>query len=158
MIKHSNTLRIWPLLVAFCLLFTSCTSIKPLEVKSINQFKIVETSKKEIVFGINASIHNPNAFKIKVKDFDLKLKINNINLGKATIDKKIKIKRKSTNDYYFEVRVKLGNMILGMLPLIASLKKDKTAKIHLEGNVKASAFGISKRVDIGIERDITLRN
>lgn len=139
------------------MLFGSCSNVQQLQVESINQFQVIETSKGEITFGIDATVYNPNSFTIKVKDFDLKLKINNVNLGKANIDRKFKLKGKSTESYYFEVKVKVGNMLFGALPLIASLSKDKQAKIHLEGKVKASVMGIPKKVKVGIEKDVTLR-
>lgn len=136
--------------------FISCSEVESLELKKVDGFAVNNLTAQGASLELDLSVYNPNGFKIKVLDYDLDVFINNVRIGKAKLDKRLVMPRKSTTTQHVKVDVKFKNMLFGALPILGSLKKGKQAKVRLSGNVKGGAFLYRKTMQIDFEKDISL--
>ena len=136
--------------------FISCSEVESLELKKVDGFAVNNLTAQGASLELDLSVYNPNGFKINVLDYDLDVFINKVRIGKAKLDKRLVMPRKSTTTQHVKVDVKFKNMLFGALPILGSLKKGKQAKVRLSGNVKGGAFLYRKTMQIDFEKDISL--
>lgn len=152
-----NKLLLIGLISFISLFFSGCGELEMLELKGVKNFSIENLSKSGMDLEMDLEIYNPNGIKFKVKEYDLDIMINNIKIGKAKIDEKMVLPRKSTSNHHVNVSASFQNMLVGILPLMMSLKKGKDATIRIVGDVKVGAMMLNKKVDIEFQKDISLR-
>ncbi len=81
-------------LTVFCFLipslFTSCVTVQPVEVRSVDNFELKDvTSNPYVQFDVN--IHNPNSFGLTLKEFQSTAFLGDKMLTDIFIEKKIRI-------------------------------------------------------------------
>jgi LEA14-like dessication related protein len=128
----------------------SCLVLKDLEFKGISRHKIEEFSLNNgIKLQLGVQLANPNWFAIKANGGKVNIKINEINLGEFKLTKPVKIPKKSDGVLEIGIESKIKNLIGGGILSIFSLASSGgKLKIEMEGFVRGSAFGISKKVKV----------
>jgi LEA14-like dessication related protein len=139
----------------YTLLFTviislqSCLAFKDLKFKGINNCKVGEFSLSGIKLNLSVKLENPNWFAIKAKGGEVHIKANEVSLGSFKIARAVKIPKKSNGIVNIEIESKFKNILgSGVMSLISILSNGGKFKIEIDGFVKASALGISKKVKI----------
>lgn len=145
------------LFIVMLTFLSGCGKLEMLELKGIDNFAIASFSKEGVELEMDLQIHNPNGIKFKVKDYDLDILVNNVKIGKAALREKMVLPRKTTSSHHVSVNASFTNILMGAFPVILSLKKDKNATIRIVGEVKGAAMGMTKKVDVEFQKDITLR-
>jgi LEA14-like dessication related protein len=147
----------------YTLLFTviislqSCLAFKDLKFKGINNYKVGEFSLSGIKLNLSVKLENPNWFAIKAKGGEVHIKANEVSLGSFKIAKAVKIPKKSNGIVNIEIESKFKNILgSGVMSLISILSNGGKFKIEIDGFVKASALGISKKVKISTTEYIGL--
>lgn len=145
-------------LVLFTFLFalSSCGEVTPLELEKVEKFAVNNMSTKGANLELDLLVNNPNSFKVKVLDYKLDVFINNVRIGEANLDKRLVMPRKSISSQHVNVDLKFKNVLFGALPILASLKKGKKAKVRLVGDVKAGTFIFRKNIKVDFEKDVSL--
>jgi len=145
-----NASKIIIILTAF-FLATSCTFYEP-EFRGGENIKMGKLNGKTLKLTVDADIYNENSFALKVKPSTLDVYIEDQYMGKVHLDKKFKMKRKSTTRVSAPLTLTLAD---GAMFKLLALANKKNLKIRLSGKVKAGAFFISKKIDVNEEKTIS---
>jgi LEA14-like dessication related protein len=134
------------LLVAF--LATSCITYKDVDMKEFHEPKLEKFSKDEIRVRLTATVENPNGYKIKIKGANFDIFINGKEIGKAKSDRKIVLKKKSTDTYEVVIITSLKQAGGGIMAIAGSALLKGDIELRAVGSVKAGAFGFYKKMKI----------
>src|SRR3989344_5616383 len=102
-----------------------------------------------LLFGVNScnidepDISNIGGFKVKKANIDISA--NDQILGKVSLDKKMKVKRKSKNTYTIPVIIELED---GALFKIMQLSMSGEVSLLFKGKVRGSVCGIGKSFEV----------
>lgn len=135
-------------------LFTSCITVKPVEVTKVESVKLVDKTLSNAKVEVTLKINNPNKFKIKVKEYDLEGLINGKSIGKLNIDKKLVIAKKSEKDYTITVGADLSKAT----GVLAGLMIAKAGVINLKGDLKVKVFIIKKKIPIDVKEKFSAKD
>ena len=138
-------------------LFSSCLGYKPVELVGIRSMKITHVDTKGIAATIGVDMHNPNGYKIKVRDPDVDLSINGIGVGKAILDSTVTLNRRSSEAYRIPLRVNFQMDQAGILPGLATGLLTGSIKLGVKGSVVGRAGLLRKRFPFADEQVIDLR-
>ena len=112
---------------------------------------------KGIKLNLGVKLENPNWFAIKAKGGEIHIKANEISLGSFKIAKAVKIPKKSDGVIDIEIESKFKNLLgSGVMSLISVMSNGGKFKVEIDGFVKASALGLSKKVKISTTEYIGL--
>lgn len=113
----------------------------------------------KLTVGFGLDVENPNKFDINVKDMNVKVKINGIEVGEADSEKKFKVLKNSRNTYKMEVTADINKILAGSLANLGALLNGgmKTMEAEIEGEIKASAMGITKTIPVEGKYPIQLK-
>lgn len=147
----------YKILFIFPLIFllSSCFEVEELDFNGIDGVKLEKLEKKSLDLTLGVKVSNPNGFTIKVKSCDLEVYAEDVLIGRAKIDKKIKLLKKKEDTYNVPVHIDLEDGVL--LKFIKFALKDKV-KFRLKGFVKGSVLGISKKMDVDETKEIEGKN
>lgn len=129
--------------------------MEELDFNGIDGVKLEKLEKKSLDLTLGVKVSNPNGFTIKVKSCDLEVYAEDVLIGRAKIDKKIKLLKKKEDTYNVPVHIDLEDGVL--LKFIKFALKDKV-KFRLKGFVKGSVLGISKKMDVDETKEIEGKN
>jgi LEA14-like dessication related protein len=138
------------------LVFSSCSKFQEITFSGVEDVKVLGVSQKGAELEIRATINNPNkrAFNIYPSVFDAT--VNGISLGKARLDKRVRIKAKSQELYTFHIVSDFSTIGVTDLPKIMSLALSRNAKVNLKGNIKAGKLFVKKSMPIDVTKDVPL--
>ena len=135
---------------------SSCIQYKEVEVVNINNVRIKEISTKGIDVEVTMQIKNPNKYDISIVDSDLMLFLSGKKMGIASIKEKVKLKKKSNKEYRFTIQTNVKNIVSGAFPVLIGIITKSSIDLHVVGDIKAKAKGISKRVPIDVKEKVRL--
>lgn len=131
--------------------FTSCEVYEDLDVEEIKSVKIGTIKDGKLNLKITADVLNPNAYGIKLKETDLQVFLDDNFMGTAHLNSPVKLLRKQTKTYTFDVEVGLEKGVMAKLITLA-LKKEVMLKV--KGDIKAGVMGISKTLKVSKTKTI----
>lgn len=134
--KHAKTTAVFVLL-AFIL--SSCKVYPPV-LKSLDKVKIERSGTTGFVIGTEAIINNPNRGRVRIKDLNLEVTINNkpvASIGKKT---DILIKRNTDFSIPLSIEIKSIESVFSDFKSIFGMLKDMEAEVSLKGDIKLRAF------------------
>lgn len=147
----------YSILLSVIISLQSCIAFKDLKFKGIDNYKVGEFSLNGIKLNLGVKLENPNWFAIKAKGGEIHIKANEVSLGSFKIAKAVKIPKKSNGVVNIEIESKFKNILSGgVMSLISIISNGGKFKIEINGFVKASALGISKKVKISTTEYIGL--
>lgn len=135
----------------------SCFSYEEVEFRGISNLDVKQLSLQGLAVDLEAEVYNPNGYKITITDYDLDLYIGDKNMGKAEIDRKLVLPKKSQKNHPFSVQVSFTNLLSGGLAGgLAMLGKDNL-DLTVKGHIKAKAMGVKKTVPIEFSESVSMR-
>lgn len=109
-----------------------------------------EKGKMEIGFGLD--VENPNKFNIKVTEYDVDVSLNGIMVGKAKSSKNIVLLKGERNSYPLTVEADISKVLAGSLlnlgNLFGSGGKPKEMEATISGTIRASVYGVTKKIPV----------
>ncbi len=143
----------WTFILLLPLLLPSCISYQEVTFKGITNVEVRRMDKSGVAARITVTLDNPNAFRIHVVDPNVDLFLNDIYIGKATLDSSLVLEKRIAKDYPVPMHASFdghGAQALGaMLSAALSGKATLTAK----GSVVGRAFLLRKRFPFEEEHD-----
>ena len=136
---------------AVIVITTSCSFHEPV-LKGGEKFKLDKIDGQTIRFNAGAIIENENWFGLKVKPSQFELYVDGDYMGTVSLDKKIKIKRKS--DDFVEGQF-TGNLEKGSLMKAMTLVGRDEISVRLKGKAKGGVFIFSKKFDVDETKTIS---
>lgn len=124
---------------------SSCLDFQMIKFNGMEKFKMVSMNDKEIRLKLAMKVDNPNKFNIKIKPSNLKVFVEEKFMGTIFLDEKIKFKKKVEGIYETDINVKLEQ---GAFFKMMKYAVSKEVPVRLEGIVKGSVYGITKRMKI----------
>ncbi len=134
----------------------SCNLYKPVTTGKVSGIKLDKLSKESLRIKILIPVENPNSYKIKIKDYNFDLSLNNYKLGKASSYSKTSIAKKSNKIVEFPVEIKFnGNLFSGVMALLSAFSKGKI-KINAKGEIKVRALIVNKKIKINENNSVKI--
>ncbi len=140
----------------FAIGLTSCLQYKEVEIVKVTDVGIKEISTKAIDVEVAMQIKNPNKYDISIVNSDLSIFLKGKKMGTANIKEKIKLKKKSNTIYRFTIQSSLKDIASGALPILMGLITKNSVELQVQGDIKAKAKGISKKVPVDFKERVKL--
>ena len=125
-------------------ILTSCVSYTEVQLGNVT-FRDFNTNDGKMRATFDLEIDNPNAFPIRLSKPRLKVFVGNLELKDWSVPKKIKLRRKSKQNYPFYVEISAAEG-LQILPRLLM-----QPEIRIEGTVKAGSFIFGRRIPLSIK-------
>ena len=134
--------KYYPLILVLIIVLTSCAPLKPIEFRSISDFKVKNlTTAPEL--SVNLNLYNPNSVGGKMKEFDLDFFLSETQI--ATIQLK-NVRVGSQREFTLPLStVATYDQIIKFLPSgISSFLNGKDIPVNLTGRVTMKKFLFKK--------------
>lgn len=128
------------------ILLASC-SFKEVTVSGIKDYKVKKMSAEGIEIEVGVGLNNPNNYGFSICKSSFDASFGNKKLGSAKTQKRVHVKAKSDEVYYFPIKVNLDDFSLSDLPSLMS-SFGKGSKISLKGNLVVGKFLFRKKIPI----------
>ncbi len=138
------------------LLLASCGPYQQVTFSGIENMKLLKLSQNGVEAELTAKINNPNNKGFTIYHSEMDVTINGMNVGKAHLEKNVRIKRNSEDTYKFKIKSDFGNLSITDIPKIIAMAMSKTVKIELKGNLKAGKLFIKHSFPIDITKSVPL--
>jgi LEA14-like dessication related protein len=134
------------IVLIFLLSLVSCRPFEDISLKSVDGFYLKKLTKDGIDSELKLNIQNPNkvGFTIYPSEFDIVF--SGVKLGKAKLDKKVKIKGNSEKTYAFNLQSNLSD--LNLLDIAKILNIENLGKIEVKGDLKVGKMLIRKEYPV----------
>lgn len=142
------------LLLPLVFLFSSCEEFKEVTVSGIDSFYLKKVSQEGLEAELNVKIKNPNNRNFTIYPSEFDVSFSGMRLGKARLDKKVKIDRNAERVYTFKLKSNLGDINLMDLPKLLSL--NNLGNIEVKGDLKAGKLFIKKRFPVSYSEKIKI--
>jgi LEA14-like dessication related protein len=143
------------LFCSFLCLFVSCAPLKEVECSNVKGFNIKRIDLSGIEGELLLEIKNPNRYKFVIYPSEFDIVYSGINLGKAQLAKKVKVKGNVEGVYGFNLKKDFKDVsFTEVMKLLngGSLKN----MIEVKGDLKIGRFLIKKRLPIDIKEKVNL--
>lgn len=142
------------------LVFSACKIPVQPEFKGISEFRLNgKNNGKPMGFAVGLEVFNPNAFKIKLKGYELDVTINGRSLGHASSkEKQVMLPEASTNlNFIIDSDIKqVFHSLFGALKGL--LGKEHNVDVNVKGFVIGKAHGIRKKIPVDFTRTVNLND
>jgi LEA14-like dessication related protein len=119
-------------------LMTSCAPLRPIEFRSVTDFKVQHlTSSPEL--AVNLNLHNPNSFGGKVKEFDIDFFLGESKITSVAL-KDVRVPSGSDFTLPLSTTASYQQLIQFLPSGISSLKSGKDIPLRLSGKVTLKKF------------------
>lgn len=106
---------------------------------------------------VTVEVNNPNNYRITVTDPDVDLYINDVALGKATLDSIVTLDPASSRTYELPLHTNFTNGQANMLPLLMTVALTGSVKLGLKGTAVGKAGMVRKRFPFEVEQRVDFR-
>jgi LEA14-like dessication related protein len=154
MFKLNSSHLLFLFFVPFVL--SSCWSYEEVELKSVDNVRLVGLSPTTLSLEISATIDNPNDYNIKIKDPDIDVYIEGNKVGKLKIDEALVLKKATSEQYTVPIHTKLDGSLGSLFPVLLKLMASDKVRFGAKGSFKGSAKMFSQRIDVDIDQDVDL--
>ncbi len=144
------------LLPIFCLfILFGCRSLKDLEFKGVNGFKVNTINTQTIDADILLKIKNPNRFGFYIYESEFDVTYSGIYLGKAKLQKRVRIKANAEETYSFNLKKNFKDLnLLDVMKLING--STGVGVVEVKGDLKAGKLLMKKKFPIDINEKVGL--
>jgi hypothetical protein len=137
-------------------LLTGCLSYREVELRGVEDVQVLSLDKGGIALRVLATVHNPNGYRIQVKDPDVDLFLDGTYVGKATLDSTITLDKRSTRTYSVPLHADLSaGGATGALVLLGAALKGEVL-LGAKGSITGKAFLVNKRFPFELEQRVDL--
>lgn len=152
MLKPGQIATLLPIILVY-----GCMSYSEVELVSVQNAELTRFDGRGLSATITAEVYNPNNFRIHVMDPDMDLYINDVAMGKATLDSTIVLAPNSSRTYTVPLHATFTNGQAGLIPLLMTSALNGTIKLGIKGTVLGKARSLRKRIPFEMEQAIDLR-
>lgn len=154
-IPSMHILRRFSLLFLLPLVFMlSGCGLQPIVPKGIEGIKFLKLDPIQglVILDMGMKIDNPNGIAFTLFGSELDIKVGGVELGKVTINEKVKIKRKTEDVYHVKVNAKVADVIRS-IPALIRIIAQKQANVEVKGWIRAGALGLKKTIPVELKQE-----
>ncbi|HUM46844.1 MAG TPA: LEA type 2 family protein [Chitinophagales bacterium] len=130
--------------------FASCSSLKPLEYRSLNNFNVSSlTSTPQLTFDL--TLYNPNTVGAKLKDFNVELELNGVKLATAALADVSHAGAQSTFTIPMSINTSIEQLAQFLPAGINLFSSGSTIPVHLNGSVTVKKFIFRKTFPFDVQ-------
>jgi Late embryogenesis abundant protein len=144
------------LLLLLPLALTSCLSYQEVSFKGITDVDVSSFDNNGVSARVMVTLDNPNAFRIHVIDPDVDLFLNDVYIGKATLDSNLVLEKRTTKDYAVPLHASFDGHGTQAMGAMFSAALSGQAKLKAKGSVVGKAFFLRKRFPFEEEHEFKL--
>ncbi len=145
-------MRYGVLYIFIVFLLASCYSYKDVSVSGIESFSIKKLDKKEMTAEIGVKVKNPNDFGFTIYSGKADIYFAKIKLGRAGLEKKVRIPAQSSGTYFLLLRVSFDK--ISMQDIINNFSFNNLSKIKINGHIKAGKWIFRKTIKTEYEGNL----
>jgi LEA14-like dessication related protein len=145
-------LKIFTILIS--LLFFSCKELKEITVTDVDSFYINNITSENIEAEIKLKINNPNSMRFSIYPSEFEVIYSGIRLGKAKLNKRVRLDGKSEKIYTFNLNSKIAD--LNPLDALRLLNLGNLGNIEVKGELKAGKFCVKKKFQVNYTDKVKL--
>lgn len=142
-------------ILAVCLL-CSCGNLQELQLAGVKGFTVNQISTAGIDGDLLLTIRNPNRMAFTVFPSEFGITYSGVDLGKAKLTKKVRIRRNTEETYTFNVKSDFQNINLSDVMKILQGSSFKS-ELGVKGELKAGRFLYRRKVPVDFKEKISLR-
>lgn len=143
------------ILAALVFLFYSCKDFKEVQCTGVKGFKVNRVDTKGIDADIMLGIKNPNAMGFSIYRSEFDVIFNGINLGKAHLSKRVRIKANEEKTYAFNLVSDFKNInLMEIMKLVNGMSG--RGMIEVKGDLKAGKLFIKKKFPVNVKEKLDL--
>lgn len=133
------------------LFLTGCFSAKDIHIGTVEGVKINKFKDSKLSVDVLLPIENPNIFRFKISEINLKVSLRGRELGVITNVDNIVIPPKSKMTHKFSIDLEFSNILLGTMAFINSLTGNKV-KVELDGYIEVKSFLFKRKIPVKEDR------
>ena len=143
------------LLGIFILIMTSsCKDFEEIKVIGVDSFYLNKMNTDGIEAEVKLKIKNPNNVGFSVYPSEFDVLFSGIRLGKAKLNKRVRIDANCERVYSFNLKSGFGD--LNILDVTRLLNTENLGKIEVRGDLKAGKFYVKKKFPVNFSDKINL--
>lgn len=135
---------------------TSCLTYEDVQLESFDGVQVENFAQKSVKLRVNATIFNPNGYKIKIKKSDLDVLVDGTKIGIAKTLDKVVLPKKATESQSVLIELTLDGKT-ALMAVMPKLMKG-SSEVQIKGKVKAKALGIGKKFDVDFKHKLSARD
>ena len=128
-------------------LSSGCSGFDEVSLLNVKDVTYQEFKGNVLKLSITATVDNPNRFKVKFKEANMDLRLNDRIIGTVTQMEPITIAGRSQKDYKIHVSIEMKDMLSNLMNLFRILMNDPK-NLNLSGTVHVKSFLYSKTFEI----------
>ncbi|MBL7931998.1 MAG: LEA type 2 family protein [Bacteroidia bacterium] len=137
----------------FCLF--ACAPLKEVECSGVKGFSVKKVDLSGIEGELLLEIKNPNRYKFVIYPTEFDIVYSGVNLGKAQLAKKVKVKGNVEEVYGFNLKKEFKDVsFTEVLKLLNGGSRGNM--IEVKGDLKIGRFLINKKIPIDIKEKVKL--
>lgn len=137
------------------MLFTHCRTMKDVQCTGVEGFKINKIGMEGIDGDLILKLKNPNNFGFFIYKSEFDVTYSGIHLGKARLDKNVRIRRNAEENYSFHLIKDFKDVnLLDVMKLLNGATFKNT--IEVKGDLKVGKFYFKKRVPVDVKEKLGL--
>lgn len=142
------------LLASWCLL-PGCISYQEISFKGVTDMQVSKLDKGGLVAEVVVTLDNPNPYRIQVIDPDVDLYLNEVYIGKARLNSKVVLEKRTSKDYPIPLHASFDDHSMQAMGAILNAAFTGRAMLKAKGTVAGKAFLIKKRFPFEQEHEFT---
>lgn len=144
--------------ILFVLVFmwASCSSLKPLEYRSLNNFSIADVgSAPQLTFDL--SLYNPNTLGAKLKDFNVEVEINGTKLAQAQLADVSHAAAQSEFTVPLSINTSIEQLSQFLPAGIKLFTSGANIPVHLNGKVTVKKFIFHRTFPFDVQETLDMK-
>lgn len=145
-------------LLLFCIVLcclVSCAPLKEVECSGVKGFNIKRVDLSGIEGELLLEIKNPNRYKFVIYPTEFDIVYSGINLGKAQLSEKVKVKGSAEEIYGFNLKKDFKDISFTEVMKLMN-GGSRRNMIEVKGDLKIGRFLIKKKIPIDIKEKVGL--
>ena len=143
-----DMMKVWGyIFVGSLLIMISCGKIDEVEIQGADNFKYKGFRNNHVEFEADIKVFNPSHHRIKVKEINVKLLVNDVYLGRLQNAEEFQILPLSDEYIRVPFRLRITNIFYG-ISAISRLYNQKNLKVEVDGFVIAKTALYKKKLEV----------
>lgn len=145
--------------VVFSLIFTAC-EYQDVEMVSLDDYKLenVLTPSEPLYLTIDATLKNPNNYKITVKKAEFRLKIAGKDMGPVHLETPVVMKKNSSEAHEIRLRLDNNKVLKALKGSAWQMLTKGEVDVEVKGRLKGKVMGIGKWFDIKHKESMRIKD